>query len=117
MKKMTILTILAVVLATVLFTSCKFTKGQILDGPGMEREVTENDTTPLPMFLVGGEGKYMHMLYWTNTEEPKKESDDDESFEDYHKSWELQEMFRRNAAQYTNLISDDKIIKVKFVIK
>lgn len=115
MKKMTILTILAVVLATVLFTSCKFTKGQILDGPGMEREVTENDTTPLPMFLVGGEGKYMHMLYWTNIEEPKKESDDDEYFEDYHKSWELQEMFRRNASLYTNLISDDKTIKVKFV--
>jgi hypothetical protein len=77
--------------------------------------IEENDTTPLPMFLVGNDGKYMQMLYWTNFEEPKKSGDDDEFFETYHKRWELQEMFRRNAAQYTNLLCGDKIIKVKFV--
>ena len=77
--------------------------------------IEENDTTPLPMFLVGNDGKFMQMLYWTNFEEPKKSGDDDEFFETYHKRWELQEMFRRNAAQYTNLLSGDKIIQVKFV--
>ena len=77
--------------------------------------IEENDTTPLPMFLVGNDGKFMQMLYWTNFEEPKKSGDDDEFFETYHKRWELQEMFRRNAAQYTNLLCGDKIIKVKFV--
>ena len=77
--------------------------------------IEENDTTPLPMFLVGNDGKFMQMLYWTNFEEPKKSGDDDEFFETYHKRWELQEMFRRNAAQYTNLLCGDKITKVKFV--
>ena len=76
--------------------------------------IEENDTTPLPMFLIGDDGKYMHMLYWANIEEPKKLADDDD-FDAWHRSWERQEMFRRNAAQYTNLISDNKIVKVKFV--
>lgn len=30
--------------------------------------IEENDTTPLPMFLIGGDGKYMHMLYWEKSE-------------------------------------------------
>ena len=78
--------------------------------------IEENDTTPLPMFLIGSDGKYMHMLYWANVEEPKKTEDDDEYFEASHKRWEFQEMFRRNAALYTNLIvGGDKITKVKFV--
>jgi hypothetical protein len=77
--------------------------------------IEENDTTPLPMFLIGNDGKYMQMLYWTNIEEPKKNDDEDEYYAIYHKSWELQEMFRRNAAQYTNLLQGDKVIKLKYV--
>ena len=77
--------------------------------------IEENDTTPLPMFLIGGDSKYMHMLYWTKVEEPVKQGEDDEWFEQMHKRWELQEMFRRNAAQYTNRIVDGKMMKVKFV--
>jgi hypothetical protein len=77
--------------------------------------IEENDTTPLPMFLIGTDGKYMQMLYWANIEEPKKEDDDDDWVEIIHKSWELQEMFRRNASQYTNRIVGDKIVKVKFI--
>ena len=77
--------------------------------------IEENDTTPLPMFLIGNDGQYMQMLYWTNIEEPQKSGDDDEYFAIYHKSWELQDMFRRNAAQYTNLLRGDKVIKLKYV--
>ena len=77
--------------------------------------IEENDTTPLPMFLIGGDGKYMHMLYWANIDEPKKGDDADDWVELMHNSWNLQEMFRRNAAQYTNLLAGDKIVKVKYV--
>ncbi len=77
--------------------------------------IEENDTTPLPMFLIGGDGKYMHMLYWTTIEEPKKAEGEEDYYESYHKFWELQDMFRRNATQYTNMLADGKIIKVKFI--
>lgn len=39
---MTIVTIVAFTLVVVVFASCKYIKGQILDGPGMEREFTGN---------------------------------------------------------------------------
>ena len=77
--------------------------------------IEENDTTSLPMFLIGNDGKYMQMLYWANIEEPQRSEGDEDYFDVWHKSWELQEMFRRNVAQYTNLLQDDKIVKVKFV--
>ena len=77
--------------------------------------IEENDTTPLPMFLIGGDGKYMHMLYWANIEEPKVTEDNAEYIDGMHKRWELQEMFRRNAALYTNLVVGDKITKVKYI--
>ena len=77
--------------------------------------IEENDTTPMPMFLIGGDAKYMHMLYWTNIEEPQKSDDNAEYFDTWHNSWEIQDMFRRNAAQYTNRILGDKITKIKFV--
>ena len=74
--------------------------------------IEENDTTPLPMFLIGDDGKYMQMLYWTDIEEPKKDDDNAEYFETWHNSWELQQMFRRNAAHYTNRIVDGKVKKI-----
>ena len=82
--------------------------------------IEENDTTPLPMFLIGDDGKYMQMLYWISINEPDKEAYQNEcgtldGFEACHKSWELQDMFRRNAAQYTNLLVNDKTVKVKFI--
>lgn len=77
--------------------------------------IEENDTTPLPMFLIGGDAKYMHMLYWTYIEEPKLNDDNAEYFDTWHRSWEQQEMFRRHAAQYTNLLTDNGIVKVRFV--
>ena len=38
MKKMTIVTVVLVVLVAALFVGCKYIRGQILDGPGMERD-------------------------------------------------------------------------------
>ncbi len=82
--------------------------------------IEENDTTPMPMFLFGNDGKYMQMLYWSNLEEPDKEEYEKscgtlDGFDESHKHWVLQEMFRRNAAQYTNLLTADGMVKVKFV--
>ena len=118
MKKL----MLVAICAMAVMISCK-NKGQTAPADSndslnavIDSIMEENDTTPLPMFLVGNDSKYMQMLYWTDIEEPKKGDDDDDYFEASHKRWELQEMFRRNAALYTNLIvGGDKITKVKFI--
>ena len=113
MKKL----MLVAICAMAVMISCK-NKGQTAPADSndslnavIDSIIEENDTTPLPMFLVGNDSKYMQMLYWTDIEEPKKGDDDDDYFEASHKRWELQEMFRRNAALYTNLI----VGKVKFI--
>lgn len=41
MKRMTLITVVAVVCVATVFASCKFLRGQILDGPGMERDSTD----------------------------------------------------------------------------
>lgn len=38
MKRMTIITVIVVVLVAVVFVGCKYVRGQILDGPGMEHD-------------------------------------------------------------------------------
>ncbi len=117
MKKLMLVAICAM---AVMF-SCK-SKGETAPADGADSMVAvidsiieENDTTPLPMFLIGNDRKYMQMLYWTDIEEPKKDDDNAEYFESWHNSWELQQMFRRNAAQYTNLLRGDKIVRLKFI--
>ena len=118
MKKL----MLVAICAMAVMISCK-NKGQTAPADSndslnavIDSIIEENDTTPLPMFLIGNDSKYMQMLYWADVEEPKKGDDDDDYFEVSHKRWELQEMFRRNAALYTNLIvGGDKITKVKFI--
>ena len=117
MKKLMLLAVCAMAV----MISCK-NKGQTAPADSkdslsaaIDSIIEENDTTPLPMFLIGTDGKYMHMLYWTNVEEPQKTEDNAEYFEAWHKSWELQEMFRRNATQYTNLITSKGGVKVRFV--
>lgn len=117
MKKLMFLTICVMVV----LISCK-QKGQTASADNndstaviIDSIIEENDTTPLPMFLIGGDGPYLHMLYWANIEEPQKTDNDDEYFDSWHKSWELQEMFRRNVAQYTNLLDGDETFKIKFV--
>ena len=118
MKKL----VLWAILAMAVMISCK-QKGQTAPADSQDSVtaavidsiIEENDTTPLPMFLIGTDGKYRQVLYWTNIEEPQRSEGDEDYFDDWHKRWELQEMFRRNAAQYTNLLNGDKIVKVKFV--
>ena len=79
--------------------------------------IDQKDSTPLPMYLMHfDEGKYLLMLYWAYIEEPQKTDDNDEWFDESYKSWTLQEMFRRNADQYTNLLTEEGgTIKVRFV--
>ena len=117
MKKLTFLAICVMAV----MVSCK-NKGQSAPADSsdsltavIDSIIEENDTTPLPMFLIGGDEKYMHMLYWANIEEPQRSEGDEAYFDTWHKSWELQEMFRRNAAQYTNRIVLDMVKKVRFV--
>ena len=117
MKKLLLLTMLLLVA----MVSCK-NKSQTAPADDndsltavLDSIIEENDTTPLPMFLIGGDGKYMHMLYWANIEEPQRSEGDEDYFDAWHKHWELQEMFRRNAAQYTNLLTEEGVAKVKFV--
>ena len=77
--------------------------------------IEENDTTPMPMFLMGEDDQYALMLYWSNLEEPKKNEEYPEYFEAEHQRWALQEMFRRNKEQYTNMLMDDMFVKIKFI--
>ena len=78
--------------------------------------IEETDTTPLPMFLLGDDGKYAQMLYWTtDLEEPQKTKENEDWFEQQHQHWALQEMFRRNMHAYTNMLVDDKVVKIRLV--
>ncbi len=78
--------------------------------------IEETDTTPMPMFLMGDDGRYAQMLYWTtDLEEPQKTKDNEDWFANQHQSWALQDMFRRNIHEYTNMFVDDKVVKIKFV--
>lgn len=78
--------------------------------------IEEADTTPLPMFLMGDDGKYAQMLYWTtDLEEPQKTKDNEDWFDRQHQSWALQDMFRRNIHQYTNMFLGGKVVKIKLI--
>ena len=118
MKKLMLLAICAMAV----MISCK-NKGQTAPADSQDTVtaavidsiIEENDTTPLPMFLVGSDGQYKQMLYWANVEEPQRSEGDEDYFDDWHKRWELQEMFRRNAAQYTNLLTANGFVKMKFI--
>ena len=119
MKKL----LLVAVCAMAVMMSCK-NKGQSAAAEGVDSDSVAidsvlaemPDTAPPPMFLFDNGKKYMQLLYWYDIEEPKKTADMEKSeFENYHQSWALQDRFRRNAAQFTNLVSNGKTFKVKFV--
>ena len=118
MKKLVIVALCA----TALMFSCKNkgkteapTKADTLAAV-IDSIIEEADTTPMPMFLMGtDEEGYLQMLYWNNIEEPQKTEDDERWFDVSQQSWTLQEMFRRNKTDYTNLLVDGGIIKLKFV--
>lgn len=120
MKKLTFF----VICCLIALLSCKGNKGETAPADSsdslavaVESIIEQNDTVPIPMFLMGSDkDKHLLMLYWSYIEEPVKEEwMDEEDFKGYHQSWAIQERFRRSAAQYTNLITDKGIVKVKFV--
>lgn len=76
--------------------------------------LAESEALP-PMFCVGHDSKYHLVLYWTDVKEPKKTKDNEEWFDEIYKKWALQEILRRNAEQYTNLLVGKDIVKVKYV--
>ena len=117
MKKLMLLAICAMAV----MISCK-QKGQTAPADStdsvtavIDSIIEENDTTPMPMFLMGEDAQYALMLYWSNIEEPKKNEEYPEYFEAEHQRWALQDMFRRNKEQYTNMLMDDKFVKIKFI--
>ena len=71
------------------------------------REIGPDQQSPdlLPMFLYIMNKNYMLMVYWTDVEEPKYDPEYAEYYEADHASWELQEIFRKNASQFTNLVT------------
>ena len=109
--------------AAVAMISCK-NKGKTDESPTkadtlaavIDSIIEEADTTPMPMFLMGSDKEgYLQMLYWSYIEEPQKTEENEDWFDESHQSWALQDMFRRNRADYTNLLDGDKIIKLKYV--
>lgn len=119
MKKLIVLAICGIVV----MAGCK---GNKVQGTESEADSTladsvtiaeePQDTTPLPMFLYCLSKDYMMMVYWSGIEEPKKNKDNAEYFEDMYRPWLLQEGFRRNAAAYTKMLAEDgKTIDIKYI--
>lgn len=119
MKKLIVLAICGIVV----MAGCK---GNKVQGTESEADSTladsvtiaeePQDTTPLPMFLYCLNKDYMMMVYWSGIEEPKKNKDNAEYFEDMYRPWLLQEGFRRNAAAYTKMLAEDgKTIDIKYI--
>ena len=90
MKKLLIVALCA----TALMLSCK-SKGKV-EGPTkadtiaavIDSIIEENDTTPMPMFIMGTDGEgYLQVLYWSHIEEPQKTDDNDSWYEEYRQSW------------------------------
>lgn len=119
MKKLIILAICSLCV----MAACKNNKTQAADSEADSTiadtvAVTEEpqDTIPMPMFLYCLDKDYMQMVYWSGIEEPQKDKDNAEYFDDMHQSWALQEGFRRSAAHYTKLLAEGgKIIDIKYI--
>ena len=83
---------------------------------GDSTQITANDTTPLPVFLCYFDKEHMQVPFWSEFEEPQKDGDDDDSFEQYHQAWKLQADFRRRAPLYTKLLlGPETMVDVKYV--
>lgn len=74
MKKMII--VIAVVLVMVLFMGCKYVRGQILDGPGMERDSTDYPQekqlgiSEMPKTAVRQENAHFQYAVYVNVDKP-----------------------------------------------
>ena len=83
------------------------------DGEGVT--VIVNDTASLPMFLMANDGDYKIMVYWTDLEKPRRNGWQDEWSDQISTGWVIQDMFRRNRRQYTNLLVGDSTVRMRFV--
>ena len=52
MNTIKLLSVLALVLVAGAFSGCKYFRGQIVDGPGMEREVDSLETDSVPWLMT-----------------------------------------------------------------
>ena len=74
MKKMII--VIAVVLVIVVFMGCKYVRGQILDGPGMERDSTDYPQekqlgiSEMPKTAVRQENAHLQYAVYVNVDKP-----------------------------------------------
>ena len=74
MKKMVI--VIAVVLVMVVFMGCKYVRGQILDGPGMERDSTDYPQekqlgiSEMPKTAVRQENAHFQYAVYVNVDKP-----------------------------------------------
>ena len=76
----------------------------------------DNPATLPPMFLMSSSNGMGLMVYWEDLKEPVKNEDNAEFYDQMHQDWALQDLFRRNASQYTKLIVNGTITSnVKYV--
>ena len=118
MKKL----LLVAVCAMAVMMSCK-NKGQNAAAEGADSDsvfvdsvlAEMPDTAPRPMFLYVQDKEHMQMVYWM-TSAPKEEDYSETDISKARGLWALQQMARRNAAKYTNLLKDDKsVVAIKFI--
>ena len=110
MKKLSILAICMAAVMMACTNKGKTAPGDVNDSDSVATDslmVEEADTTPKPMFIWMMGGKNMLMHYWANIEQPKKNEDNAEYFDDMMADWSIQDGFRRNRAIYTKLINED----------
>lgn len=85
----------------------------MMAGSGNDKK---NGTVPPPMFAMGNHPEYLQVVYWAEKEEPVANEENAEYFDGMHQEWALQDIFRRNADQYTKLIVDGtQTVGVKYV--
>ena len=112
--------VLFIVCAIAVMMSCK-NKGQASEVSGADSTAVDsvlaelNDTTPLPMMLYYMNPQNMMMVYWIDPTEPEKTKDNADFYNDIHNGWGVQNMFTRNAANYTKMLMDDKWVDIKFI--
>ena len=119
MKKM-LLGLAAVVLTTMMACG-NATKQQSQDAENdsiaADSALTElPDATPLPMFVMTAEDtQYMQMLYWSDLDEPQNTEENADWYEEGHKAWAIQDLFRQHKTEYINLLTQKGTVKVKFI--
>ena len=67
--------------------------------------IKQSSSQDPPMFLYILDKDHMQMVYWSDVKEPVLNDESADYYEAEHQRWALQENFRQNAAQYTNLIT------------